>query len=349
MPPNPLRLGGGRAGRRVRLLTNTSAVRFGPQPPRCAVVPADFKERAASARKPFVMSRTEAVMKRSRRGGARVCFTACLQTVAERGLQLLAVAAREREPRAVLQKDVVLAMRPGLQLLDAVESDDCGAVYADELFGIELRFEAGDGLAQEVRLLARVYGDVVALGLDPVNLIRVEEEDAAPRFHNEPLAVARRLAHLFEQSQYARVHTCAAVAPDLAFGALDGRLESLAVEGLQEIVERVELEGAHSVVVVCGDEDDGRQPLVLQGFEHGEAADLRHLHVEQYEIGAHRLDGLDGLRAVRALGDDAYLGVVGGHPANLLARQRLVVHDENADGRLGGVRHRVRKIVNRKS
>src|SRR5947199_317851 len=193
------------------------------------------------------MSRTGAVMKRSRRGGARVSFTVCLQTVAERGLQLLSVAAREREPRAVLQEVVVLAVRPGLHLLDAVEPDDRGAVYAYELFGVELRFEAGDCLAQEVRLLARVYRDVVALGLDPVDLVRVEEEDAAPRLHDEPLAVARRLAHLFEEGEYARVHARAAVAPDLAFGALDGGLEALAVEGLQQVVERVELEGANGV------------------------------------------------------------------------------------------------------
>src|SRR5204863_9162651 len=126
-------------------------------------------------------SRRGAVMRRSRRGGARVSFTVCLQTIAERGLQLLSVAAREREPRAVLQEDVVLAVRPGLQLLDAVEPDDCGAVYAHELFGVELRFETRDCLAQEVRLLPRVNGNVVALGLDPVDLVRVEEEDAAPR------------------------------------------------------------------------------------------------------------------------------------------------------------------------
>ena len=95
-------------------------------------------------------------------------------------------------------------------------------------------------------------------------------------------------------------------------------------------------------MVVCCDEDDGRKALVLQGFKYGETADLGHLHVEQDKVGTKDLYCLNGLRAVRAFADDADFGVAGGHAANLFARERLVVHDKDADGSLsGGVRHQV--------
>src|ERR1700753_2641925 len=163
---------------------------------------------------------------------------------------------------------------------------------AYELPGVKLRLEAADRLAQKVRLLARVNRDVVALGLDPVDLVRVEEEDAPARLDDDPLAVTLLPVHLFEQSEYARVDAVAvsAFAPDLPLGAVYRRTEPLAVERLQKVVERVILECTHGVGGVCGDEDDGRKLFALERFEHVEASDLWHLHVEQNQVGAHRLD-----------------------------------------------------------
>ena len=64
-----------------------------------------------------------------------------------------------------MEDDVVLAVRPRVQLADAAQVDDGRAVDADELLRVELRFEVREGLAQQVRLLPGVNLDVVALGL----------------------------------------------------------------------------------------------------------------------------------------------------------------------------------------
>jgi hypothetical protein len=61
--------------------------------------------------------------------------------------------------------------------------------------------------------------------------------------------------------------------------------ESVGVERLEQVVEGVHLEGPHGVLVVRGDEHDGRHvPRPYLG-EHAEAVELRHLYVEKHEVG----------------------------------------------------------------
>src|SRR5882672_1282015 len=53
-------------------------------------------------------------------------------------LQLVAMVAREGELGAVVQDDAILAMKPGLQFLNKIQTNYRRAMYADELLGIEL-------------------------------------------------------------------------------------------------------------------------------------------------------------------------------------------------------------------
>jgi hypothetical protein len=117
-------------------------------------------------------------------------------------------------------------------------------------------------------------------------------------------------------------------AVEISLGVLDGRDEAFAVEGLEQVVERVDFKRLNGVMVEGRDEDDERQVIRLERVEHGEAVNLRHLHVEQHEIGAQVLHRRDRLRAVRAFADDLYLRVARNHRANLVARQRFIVNDQ---------------------
>src|SRR5207249_4470665 len=84
------------------------------------------------------------------------------ERLAERLLQLAAVAAAQGEARAVLQDDDVLPVEHGLHLAYAFDVDERGAVDAYEARRVNLRFETADRLAQEIRGRPRVQAHVVA-------------------------------------------------------------------------------------------------------------------------------------------------------------------------------------------
>src|ERR1700688_254741 len=83
------------------------------------------------------------------------------------------------------------------------------------------------------------------------------------------------------------------------------------------------LEGADSVFVKGGREDDpGR---ILDQLQHFKAVDLRHLDVQEDEIGLVLLDRLQPLEAVIALLRDIDLGIVLQVFFYDQSRQRLVI------------------------
>ena len=122
---------------------------------------------------------------------------------------------------------------------------------------------------------------------------------------------------------------------ELAAGALERRLEARPVERLHQVVEGVRVEGAQGVLVVGGDEDD-LGGVGAEGLDDVETGHLRHLDVEEDEVGAEGDDPLDRLLAVAALADDLDVGLLLEEVAEPLAREGLVVDDEGAERGLGG-------------
>src|SRR5262245_49325503 len=93
------------------------------------------------------------------------------QRAAEHGLHFFAVAAAESQLRAVAQFDRVVAVKGGLQLLDAFDLNHGGAMDAGETARIELRFEAAERFAQQMIFLADVKLDIVPRGFNPIDLL----------------------------------------------------------------------------------------------------------------------------------------------------------------------------------
>src|SRR5258705_13822290 len=86
-------------------------------------------------------------------------------------LQLVFVAAAESETRAVPEDDRMVAVEPGLQLLDPFRVDDAGAMDAGKPPAVEPGFHAIHRLPEQVRLLTEMKPYVVAGRLDPVDFI----------------------------------------------------------------------------------------------------------------------------------------------------------------------------------
>ena len=92
---------------------------------------------------------------------------------------------------------------------------------------------------------------------------------------------------------------------DVVPRAAERLAEAIAVERLQQIVERAHLERPERVLVVSRDEDDhaasSRRRSPLNDLE---AVGAGHLDVEEDEIGLKLLDGGDGFEAVAALAEE---------------------------------------------
>ncbi len=90
--------------------------------------------------------------------------------------------------------------------------------------------------------------------------------------------------------------------PDELTDAPQRRLEPLIAEGLQQVVERVGLEGLDGVFVVGGDEHGHRHQLGLDLAQHAETVQHRHLDVEEHQmrrLGVNQIRGPRGRRGRR--------------------------------------------------
>jgi hypothetical protein len=90
----------------------------------------------------------------------------------------------------------------------------------------------------------------------------------------------------------------------------------------------VHLERAQRVLIVRRDEHD--RDVVADELEHFEAIELRHLDVEEQQVGTEIRDRFDRLESVRALRDDLDARHAGEVFAHHGPRQILIVHDGHA-------------------
>jgi hypothetical protein len=81
-----------------------------------------------------------------------------------------------------------------VDLADAVDVDDGGAVDAEEVAAAELRFDLLHRLPEQMRGGAGVEGDVVVGGFDPVDLRGVDDDRFLARRDQEARAGQSRSA-----------------------------------------------------------------------------------------------------------------------------------------------------------
>src|SRR5262249_30450726 len=111
--------------------------------------------------------------------------------------------------------------------------------------------------------------------------------------------------------------------------------QALGLDGLDQVVERIDLEGAQRVLVIGRREDNKGH-----GIEGGEQVESRlawHLHVEEQKLWLEVLERSAGLEGVRGLSDHLDLGMPAQETAELVASKALVVHDQRLHGVRGPV------------
>src|SRR5579859_805131 len=113
--------------------------------------------------------------------------------------------------------------------------------------------------------------DPVDLGdFDEANFSRVLDDDALKPPGSRFFAGARRLSldAVFTPA------VLTSIEPNSLLRALQRQLEARVVERLQQVVERSRGEGAKRVLIVGGDEDDGRGQVAAQQLKHVESVAL---------------------------------------------------------------------------
>src|SRR6266511_2673802 len=115
----------------------------------------------------------------------------------------------------------------------------------------------------------------------------------------------------------------------------DGVGDLLDGDLLEQVAVGAGLDGVVEVGLLVGDrqhEDLGVGDEVLDGLGRLDAAAPRHADVHQHHVGHQLLGLVDGLGAVAGLSDDLDVVLLLEHHLEATAEQRVVVHDQHADG-----------------
>jgi len=110
--------------------------------------------------------------------------------------------------------------------------------------------------------------------------------------------------------------------------------DALLIEGLEKIVDGIDLKGADGVLVERGREDDLREGQLpaQEFFEDGEAIEAGHLDIEKDDVGLVLTDELDGFDAVGSVGENVDAASSFEEELELLAGERFIVDDECGEG-----------------
>src|SRR6478672_7099460 len=112
-------------------------------------------------------------------------------------------------------------------------------------------------------------------------------------------------------------------------GPLERDGESLLRDGLEQIVERGDLECSDGVLVVSGHEDHRRHALCSNGVDDREAVGSRHLHVEKHQVRSLLPNQDDRFSPVSGFRNGSHLRLAAEQQLQPLTGKRLVIHYEN--------------------
>ena len=119
---------------------------------------------------------------------------------------------------------------------------------------------------------------------------------------------------------------------DLTPHAIERGVETLGVEGLEQIIKRANLERPNGILVVGRDKNDlgRRRTSCVENLGGPQAVHGGHPDVEQHEVGPQRANAFNRLESVRRFTNENRVEVAGEQPSELVARVGFVVGDENA-------------------
>ncbi len=205
-------------------------------------------------------------------------------------------------------------------------------MHAHEARRIELRLERAQPLALQVRVLAEMQPHVIPVRLRPIQLRGLAEDDLAGRgADGKALEMLRAFAQRADQLRDARITPAGRPARQLRPRAIDGPGKAIGVKRLEQIIQRVHLEGAQRVLIERRHEHHHRRRVRVELLQHREAVAARHLHVEKENVGPHAAHGGDRLGAALAAGHHLAIALRAQQRFHPRPGQGLVIGNHNAE------------------
>src|SRR5687767_2164571 len=234
--------------------------------------------------------------------------------------QLAGVAPADRQLLAG-HHEVVAAAWPSPQLAHVTEGDEVPPVDPDETGVLPALLQGRDRHPDEKSAVVGVQADVVAAGLHEPDRVAFHHPRHAGDLHRDP----------------GRVLPVGGRPPGGGREPADGVGQAIGADRLEQVVDRLQLEGLDGVLLEGGDEDDGRRrgeagqhPGQLQPVEAGHADVEEHGREAAVAQTPQRLGGIGG-------GDDgADAGVLAEEVGEVFERRFLVVDDEYLQRRVDG-------------
>src|SRR5258705_523566 len=159
-------------------------------------------------------------------------------------------------------------------------------------------------LANVVRDLSEMNSRQIVTRLDPEDLVRVQEKDLSVHLNADSVLPCIELADVLEERAQLRRYGRLRRLLQALLRAIERLMKTNVIDGLEQIVERAKLERGNRVIIESRDENDGRHLVGADLGNHIEAIELRHLHVEEYQIGLVHADGGNGLESVLTFAND---------------------------------------------
>src|SRR5271168_1828667 len=241
----------------------------------------------------------------------------------------MSVSAARRDHRSSSHYDVVNPIEHWTNLANAGTIHNGRLPHADEVVRRELLFQVRHGFPQQVTLAGGVYAGVVSRGFDPLHVGNGDKENPLLVLHHKAFQRAETSDGL---EQWFETSICfPALFEDLAC-VNQGLGKSLLIIRFQEIVNCVHFECTNGVHIVSRDEDiDGSGAVHWSHIlDDPKTIQIRHLHIEENDVGMKFIDLLHRTDSVRRLAYNFNVVVFGQIAADTAAGDRFVIYDQDS-------------------
>ncbi len=195
----------------------------------------------------------------------------------------------------------------------------------------QARFQPAEWLAHIISDFGEMNSRQVVAGLNPVDLVGIEEEDLSVHLDADPVLRAIELSDVLQERAQLRRYARWRRLLQPFLGAVQRLVEPHVIDGLEQIIERAELERGNRVIVEGGDEDDGWHLIGADFRDHVEAVQLRHLHIQENQIGLVLAYRRDRLQSVLAFAHHFDVRNVGEKREQSLACERFIIDYQHTE------------------
>ena len=193
----------------------------------------------------------------------------------------------------------------------------------------QLLFQVCQGFPQQVTVAGGVYAGIVSRGFDPQNVGNGNKENPLLVLYHKAFQWAETMEGLEQWSKTSIFYP--GLFEDLAC-VNQGLGKSLLVIRFQEIVNCMHFECTNGVLIVSRDKDiygsgAGRWLRIL---DDSKTIQIRHLHIEENDVGMKLIDLLHRAYSVRRLAYNFYAVVFGQIATDTAPGDRFVIDDEDS-------------------